>query len=62
MDKIQEDWTLSIKDIFDHVKVIKNPKYIPRINERVYMGYMPAPIVTNIVYNYEGQIIIVDCG
>lgn len=40
-------------------RVVNNPKYVPHIGERVYLGFKPSSIVKDVVYDYEHGIIVV---
>jgi hypothetical protein len=49
------------KDDFLKGKEVKNPDFIPTIGSRVFMGYTPASLVKDVIYDYEHGLIIVQC-
>ena len=40
-------------------RVVNNPKYIPNIGEKVFLGYSLASVVKDVCYDYEHNIIVV---
>lgn len=40
-------------------KIIKDPKFIPRIGEQVIWDYEPAPKVTRVGYHLDKEIVVV---
>lgn len=44
---------LIIEDKFGNVKVIIDPKFVPRIGDHVLWQYQPAPRVVDVVFNYN---------
>lgn len=44
--------TISSKLLLD-VKIIKNPTVIPRIGDKIDMGFAPLPKVTDVVWTFD---------
>ena len=68
MTIVLADSFYSVEDILENTdlefrsKRIKyNPMYVPTIGSRVSLGYTPAPIVQELVYDYEHDYIFVIC-
>lgn len=40
-------------------RCIHDPKFIPRIGERVDLGNRPCSVVKDVVYNYELNVVVV---
>ena len=38
---------------------ITDPKFIPRIGERIMMGFYPAPIVREVLYDFDEDVVTV---
>jgi hypothetical protein len=49
------------KDDESKWKKIENPRYIPTIGSKVFLGYAPPPTVEDVVYDYDHNMIIVKC-
>ena len=48
-------------DIDSKAVKIENPAYVPTVGSRVFLGYTPAPLVKDVLYDYTHQMIIVKC-
>lgn len=46
---------LTIIDVFNNQKIIKNPQHIPRVGDNVDMGYEPTPKIKKIVWQYPNS-------
>ena len=51
--------TMFIIDKFKKTVEITDPKFIPRVGERVGWLYEPTPTVDDVVYDYEKGIVVV---
>ena len=49
-------------DEFDKQITIPDPKFIPRIGERVAVFYSPPPIVKDVIYDYDNKRVLVLVG
>jgi hypothetical protein len=59
-----DTWYKDLESIVTNNKnerIIADPKYIPRKGDRVFMGYAPAPLVDEVVFDYERGFITVKC-
>jgi len=43
------------------LRVRDNPLFVPRKGDKVYLGYTPATEVTETIFDFEHDIIIVKC-
>lgn len=51
---------LIFKDnITNETKSIKNTSIIPRIGERIFLGYTPAPKITDVIYAFDENIVTI---
>jgi hypothetical protein len=57
-----KNYTLIIKDNHNNTKIIQEPQFVPRVGDRIYMGYDPAPEVYDVVVDYDRSIIAVTCA
>ena len=39
-----------------------NPAFVPRIRDRVQVGYDPAPVVLNVIWDYDKNEVLVAVG
>jgi len=52
-----------VKSTFDKFdKEIKDVQVIPHIGSRINLGFSPAPIVKEVIFDYERNLVIVDCS
>jgi len=63
---MEDDWVMLISDSFakanfEKTKAIKNPKYIPRVGEKIDFGYIPVPTVEIIGYDFSNKVIMISC-
>lgn len=51
----------SFPDNTEYNRVINDadPSFVPRIGDQVYIGYYPVPIVTNVVWFYDKNEVVV---
>jgi hypothetical protein len=41
-------------------RIVEDTQIVPRVGERIFLGYLPAPAVTDIVYDFfeEEEIVV----
>lgn len=42
-------------------RIIVDPKYVPHKGDRIFLGYAPASIVNDVVFDFEHNMIIINC-
>jgi len=54
---------LIVKTVFEQYnKVVDEPDFIPRVGDRIEVGFRPAPVVKDVVINYSEGWVLVDCS
>ena len=48
-----------INELTKKQKIVKNPQFIPRLNEKIIWDYEPAPTVTSVGYDFDANIVVV---
>lgn len=51
---------LVIFDKFDKSMIIQDPKFIPRLGDRIHWHYAPAPKVIQVVHDFDSNRILIN--